>query len=87
MSRCSRHAWVDEVGICTVVTQGIVTNSKPIASYAQTVMQLDTKLHSIFENCIVETTLCCDDQYLYFQYSCVVATSFVHTADKWGLNL
>ena len=21
------------------------------------------------------------------QYSCVVATSFVHTADTWGLNL
>ena len=48
MSRCSRHAWVDEMGICTVMSlthdQGIATNSKAIASQTQTVMQLDAKL-------------------------------------------
>ena len=38
MSRCSRHAWVDEMGICTVMSR------KAIASYTQTIMQLDTKL-------------------------------------------
>ena len=45
MSRCSRHAWVDEMGICTVtyVTHCYATNSKAIASYTQTVTQLDTK--------------------------------------------
>ena len=63
MSRHSHHAWVDEMSIhlhC-YVTQGIPTNSKAIASYTPTVMQLDKA--SIFENCIMETTLCCDDQY------------------------
>ena len=36
------HAWVDEMGICNVtyVTQGIATNSKAIATYTQTIMQL-----------------------------------------------
>ena len=46
MSRYSRHAWVDEMSIqlhCYVI-QGIPTNSKAIASYIPTVMQLDTKL-------------------------------------------
>ena len=39
------------------VTQGIATSSKAIASYTQTVMQLDTKLASIFDNRVVETIL------------------------------
>ena len=45
ISRCSRHAWVHEMGICIVMS---ATNSKAIASYTQTVMQLDKA--SIFEN-------------------------------------
>ena len=43
MSRYSRHAWVDEIAF-SCITQGIPTNSKAIASYSPTVMQLDTKL-------------------------------------------
>ena len=36
----------------------------------------------------MKTTLCCDDQYLVsIQHCCVVATSFVHTADIWGLKI
>ena len=79
MSRCSRHAWVHVMGICIAVFQGIATNSKAIANYTQTVMQLDKA-----KICIVEMILCCVIKILYFQYSCVVATSFVHTADIWG---
>ena len=39
------------------VTQGIATNSKSIASYTQTVMQLDPKAKNLHRG------LCCDDQY------------------------
>ena len=84
MSRCSRHAWVDEMGICTVMSlKGYATNSKAIASYTQTVTQLDTKLAflkiaSWKQLCVVMINI---------QYSCVVATSFVHRADTWGLKL
>ena len=89
MSRCSRQAWVDEMIICTVVTQGIVANSKPIASYAQTVVQLDTKLAflkiaSLKQLCVAMINICTFN----IPYgSCVVTTSFVHIADKWGLKL
>ena len=84
MSGYSRHAWVDEMSIqlhC-YVTQGIVipTNSKAIASYTPTVTQLDTKLAflkiaSWKQLCVVMINI---------QYSCVVATSFVHRADIWS---
>ena len=71
MSRHSHHAWVDEMSIqlhC-YVTQGIPTNSKAIAGYSPTVMQLDTKLAFLKIN---------------IQYSCVVAISFVHRVDIWS---
>ena len=78
-SRYSRYAWVDEMSIqlhC-YVTQGIPTNSKAIASYTPTVTQLDTKLAflkiaSWKQLCVVMINI---------QYSCVVATSFVHRTD------
>ena len=65
------------------VTQGIATKSKAIASYTQAVMQLHTKLAflkiaSLKQLCAVIINI---------QYTCVVATSFVHRADTWGLNL
>ena len=78
MSRYSRHAWVDEMSIqlhC-YVTQGIPTNSKAIASYIPTVMQLDTKL--AFLKTASWKQLC------VVMISCVVATSFVHRADIWS---
>ena len=55
-------------------------NSKAIAiaSYTQTVMQAFLKIS------IMETILGCDQTFLYL---CSIATSFVHTADLWGLNL
>ena len=64
------HGWISEMGICTV-TQGTATNSKVIASYTQTVIQLDTKLAflkiaSWKQLCVVMINI---------QYSCVVATS------------
>ena len=86
MSGYSHHAWVDEMSIqlhC-YVTQRIVipTNSKAIASYSPTVTQLDTKLAflkiaSWKQLCVVMINI---------QYSCVVATSFVHRADIWNLE-
>ena len=84
MSRYSCHAWVDEMSIqlhCYVmITQGIPTNSKAIASYTLTVTQLDTKLAflkiaSWKQLCVVMINIQC---------SCVVATSFVHRADIWS---
>ena len=71
MSRCSHHAWVDEMGICT---QRIATNSKAIASYTQTVMQLDTKLGFL-------------KIASWKQLYVVIINIQVHTADIWGLNL
>ena len=75
------HCYVTQ-GIPTN-SKGIPTNSKAIASYIPTVMQLDTKLAflkiaSWKQLCVVMINI---------QYSCVVATSFVHRADTWGLNL
>ena len=72
------HGW----HLHCLVTQGIATNSKAIASYTQTVMQLDTKLAflkitSWKQLCVVMINI---------QYSCVVAISFVHAAHTWGLN-
>ena len=74
MKLSSHQAWVD---LHCHVTQGITTNSKAIASYTLTVIQLDTKLAflkiaSWKQLCVVMINI---------QYSCVVATSFVHTAD------
>ena len=43
MSGYSRHAWVDEMGICTVMSLTVI-NMLLIASYTLTVTQLDTKL-------------------------------------------
>ena len=82
MSRYSRHAWVDKMSIqlhC-YVTQGIPTNSKAIASYTPTVTQLDTKLAFLKIASWKQLRVVM----INIQYSCVVATSFVHRADIWS---
>ena len=78
MSRYSRYAWVDEMAFsCTVMS--LKGYRKAIAGYSPTVSQLDTKLAflkiaSWKQLCVVMINI---------QYSCVVATSFVHRADIW----
>ena len=65
------NAWVDKMGICTVMSLTVMLLT------AQTVTQLDTKLAFLNNG----------NNFCVVMINIQVATSFVHIADTWGLNL